>query len=95
MNATEQRQRHTAVTRLAGEVETVLDDYSKRTGDGIKAAISTCCAYTDDAALKVRGICDARDAQTRRDFSRISTSHYGFIGMTFWQRWRWLFTGRV
>ena len=39
MNATDQRQRHTAVTRLAGEVETVLDDYSKRTGDGIKAAI--------------------------------------------------------
>jgi len=95
MNGTEQRARHTAVTQLAGDVETVLDDYSKRTGEGIRTAVATCCAYTDEAATRLSVSCDQRHERTRRDITRIELSHYGFIGLTFWQRVRWLLTGRV
>ena len=102
MNATDQRDRHTAVTQVRADVETVLDGFDEKlkrfadsNGIAIQGAIGTCCAYADDATLKVGGICDERWAASSRNIQRLGADHQRFVHMTFWQRLCWFFAGRV
>lgn len=97
MNGTEQRARHTAVTRLssdmdrfAGEVETLLGNFARELQAGI-VMMNTKVGDERSARLKLaqeqRGYVDNEDRLIRERLQR-------FESRGFWSRLNWLLTGR-
>ncbi len=101
MNGTEQRAHHTAVTRLAGDVETMFDDLHAKTRTGFERVSQ---AINDERTARLKLAREQRSYVENEDRKLYNVlheahlvlvqSHHAFRSRGFWSRLNWLLTGR-
>jgi hypothetical protein len=94
MNPQQQRERRTAVTQLAANVDIVLEDFARATTTGFQEFAKTSRGYTDDAVKAATTTCDERWADTWQTDKKLADRLHAFEHMTFRERFRWLLLGK-
>ena len=94
MNPREQRTRHTAVTRLAGDMETVLEGFADASNKAMNVLAHDGFTYTDEQCETLRVCCQERWDATCEAQKRIIDRAAAFQSRGFLDRLRWLILGQ-
>ncbi len=94
MNPREQRQRHTVVNQLAGDVEAVMEDFARTANAAIHEAARDGRAYTDDKITDVREWMNAADGALAGQLATERAERQAFQARGFVDRLRWLMLGK-